>query len=157
MLSRGSIIALLLVLSAVYSATVVIDAGGETSKHFTPSKATINIGDTVEFINLQNHNVVQVAGPESQLLVDGGITSGETSSVSKFSYTFANATQPEYHFACASHLACCDMRTTINVKNEIKQVAVVRVPRNEWFSYPNDLVYVGAMLFGYIFLSISTL
>jgi plastocyanin len=72
---------------------------------FVPKDLTIQVGDTVEWINLQGmfHNVVEVdcpAGPNS--VFNGGISSGGPGQVDVFSHTFTSV--EEICYVCEIHL-----------------------------------------------------
>jgi plastocyanin len=151
------LVCLAVVVCACYAATVTIDAGGVNSMSFSPAVQTINIGDTVIWNNLENHNVAQVAGSDSIDYLTGGIKSGEPNTVSSFKYTFSNKTQSVYYFVCQVHVQCCGMRFQLNVNTGSGNL-VTTAPRNSGSS-SNEVfyIYVLGLTVLYVVLSISAL
>jgi len=89
---------------------------GTAGTSFTPADVTIEVGDTVTWIDLQSfggHNVAQSASGVANTYDGSGFRSGDQGDFDTFEHTF-NA-PGVYYFICEPHVAF-DMRGTVTVE-----------------------------------------
>ena len=105
--------------SGASAATVQVNA---LAMSFDPAEITIDVGDTVHWVNLQSlaHTVTEVAEADydsnTNNPLSGGFSSGSPAAVDEFMFTFD--TPGEYFYICTTHIAS-GMKGKITVSEPI--------------------------------------